>query len=125
MSIYLDTHVIVWLYAGLNGKFTQRGHELINQHTLLISPIVQLELQYLFEIKRATDDAKTMISALQRQIKLRLCNEPFASVVHQSLSINWTRDSFDRLIVAHAQLTNAKLLTIDKKIQANYPQAVW
>jgi PIN domain nuclease of toxin-antitoxin system len=52
--IYLGTHVVVWFYAGDKNKLTQSGIDLINANDLLISPIVQLELQYLLEIKRIT-----------------------------------------------------------------------
>ena len=47
--IYLDTHVVVWLYAGLTEKFSDPTRELINSHEITISPIVRLELQYLYE----------------------------------------------------------------------------
>lgn len=48
--IYLDTHVVVWLYAGLTAKLSDLAKLLINKHELYISPIVRLELQYLYEI---------------------------------------------------------------------------
>ena len=48
MAIYLDTHVVVWLYAGETSKLSQAAEELINTNDLLISPIVLLEMNYLF-----------------------------------------------------------------------------
>jgi len=39
--------------------------------------------------------------------------------------IIWTRDPFDRLIVAHAIKANCNLLTKDEKIRKNYAHAVW
>lgn len=125
MSIYLDTHAVVWLYAGLADKFTARGRALINQHDVLVSPIVQLELQYLYEIQRVAVEADALISELQQQIGLQLCTKPFTAIVQTSLPLRWTRDPFDRLIVANAQLNNTQLLSVDKLIQANYANAVW
>ncbi|WP_230458629.1 PIN domain-containing protein [Microcystis aeruginosa] len=50
--IYLDTHIVVWLYAGLTAKLSDCAKHLINENELYISPIVRLELQYLYEIGR-------------------------------------------------------------------------
>jgi len=45
-------------------------------------------------------------------------------VIHAS-EFAWTRDSFDRLIVAHAALDNDLLLTKDQTMRDNYPLARW
>jgi HAD superfamily hydrolase (TIGR01509 family) len=39
----------VWLYAGKVENFSEQAKELINGHEVFISPVVRLELQYLFE----------------------------------------------------------------------------
>ena len=61
--IYLDTHVVVWLDAGLSEKFSERARKLVNQDDLFISPVVRLELQYLYEIGRVTDDAHSIVAS--------------------------------------------------------------
>jgi PIN domain nuclease of toxin-antitoxin system len=40
-------------------------------------------------------------------------------------SLGWTRDPFDRFIVAHALATGALLLTADETLRAHCPQAYW
>jgi len=52
MMIYLDTHVVVWLYAGDKKRFPAAVCKRIEDNELLISPIVLLELQYLKETGR-------------------------------------------------------------------------
>ncbi len=42
-----------------------------------------------------------------------------------SLQEKWTRDPFDRLIVSHAKLKSATLITKDPHILKNYIKAVW
>ena len=42
--MYLDTHVAVWLYAGLTERFRPVVRERLNTNDLFISPIVILEL---------------------------------------------------------------------------------
>jgi PIN domain nuclease of toxin-antitoxin system len=37
----------------------------------------------------------------------------------------WTRDPFDRLIVANAMADGAPLITADETILANFRDAVW
>ena len=49
--IYLDTHIVVWLYAGKVEKLSEPAKELINDHEVLISPVVRWELKYWFEIQ--------------------------------------------------------------------------
>ena len=53
--IHLDTHVVVWLYAGRTDLLSAAAVEAIEEHSMAISPIVLLELEYLHEIGRTTE----------------------------------------------------------------------
>jgi len=123
--IYLDTHVVVWLYAGLVNKFNQSIKELVNEHELMISPIVRLELQYLYEIQRITNKANTILTDLGNQIGLKVCDKPFHVIVNCATTLSWTRDPFDRLIVASASLNDNILISKDPSILAHYIHARW
>jgi PIN domain nuclease of toxin-antitoxin system len=123
--IYLDTHVVVWLYAGDKNKLTKKGIKLINENELLISPIIQLELQYLLEIKRITEPAVILLKDLSKRIGLKTCQKPFEKIIKESIKQNWTRDPFDRIIVAQAMFDNTLLLTKDKTILAHYKNSCW
>ncbi len=48
--VYLDTHVIVWLYAGEIERFSSKAKQIIETHPLYFSPLVEVELKYLHEI---------------------------------------------------------------------------
>lgn len=123
--IYLDTHVVVWLYAGLGQNLSDTVRQLINRHDILISPIVLLECQYLFEIEKIRVPGAEIEADLTHIIGLKVCKEPFARVVKEAVDSPWTRDPFDRLIVAHAAVKDAILLTKDQKIRAHYANARW
>ncbi len=69
--IFLDTHIIVWLYAGLVEKLTVKVIQAIETHELYISEVVRLELQYLFEIGRITATATEMINELVKNAWLK------------------------------------------------------
>lgn len=123
--IYLDTHVVAWLYAGRIDLFPSRARDLLNGSDLLVSPIVALELEYLHEVGKTRRGAAPVLQSLEREIGLRRCDLPFADVVDEALQERWTRDPFDRIAVAQARLRGAPLLTRDRGIHANFEAAVW
>jgi PIN domain nuclease of toxin-antitoxin system len=124
--IYLDTHVAAWLYASGAEALSTAAAELIEQSDdVRISPMVRLELQYLFEIGRVGEPARSVVDALAGTLGLTVCTASFPHVVYGAEGLDWTRDPFDRLIVAQAALQDAPLITKDGTLQANYPRAVW
>ncbi len=125
-ELYLDTHVLVWLYAqGLQG-FGRRTIDILESATtLLISPMVLLEIEYLHEIEKITRPSPVIVQYLSEKTGLSVCSKPFHRVAVQALEMKWTRDPFDRLITAQASLDQAPLLTKDRIIHQHYPHAVW
>ena len=123
--IYLDTHIAVWLYAGLLEKFSQSVQTILNENEILISPIVRLELAYLYEIDRVREPAHVLVADLADRIGLRVCEKDFNAVVSQATKLTWTRDPFVRLIVANAALNDNILISNDQNILEHYPHARW
>lgn len=123
--IYLDTHVVVWLYAGLIDRLSNTARQLINDNDVFISPVVRLELQYLLEVERVTAAPDAIVADLAERIGLQVCAQPFNRIVSEALATAWTRDPFDRLIAAHASLNRAILVTKDGNMLRNYPHARW
>ncbi len=124
--IYLDTHVVVWLYADGGKRLSASARRLIEEsQEIFISPMVLLELDFLYEIKRITCRSGPVFTYLHEQIHLEICNKPFYAIVNQASAQSWTRDPFDRLITAHAALNGNILITKDETIQNNYVNSVW
>jgi PIN domain nuclease of toxin-antitoxin system len=123
--IFLDTHVVVWLYAGEVDRFPRRARRKLENEPLLISPIVLLEIQYLHELSRVNQGPVLIVKELEKSLGLGVHTEDFERIVVAALGESWTRDPFDRLIVAHAHLSSAPLLTKDESIRKHYRQAVW
>lgn len=124
--IYLDTHVVAWLYAsGADGLPAQVVDLLEESGDIRISPMVRLELQYLYEIERVAHPALPVLDAVESVLGLTVCQASFAAVVREAESHTWTRDPFDRLIVAQAALFEAPLATKDDGIHRHYANAVW
>lgn len=123
--IFLDTHIVVWLYAGLIEKISVTARQAMEANDLLISPMVRLELQYLFEIGRITVKPDTMINNLFTSIGLRISETPLQEIIEKALKISWTRDVFDRLQAAEAMVVGAGLITADSTIHSNLKLAIW
>lgn len=123
--IYLDTHVLVALYAGEWDRLGVAGRTSIDSEELVVSPAAILELELLHEIRRLKTPAQKLVSDLGLQIGLRVSDLPFQTVVHHALAEKWGRDPFDRLIVANAKADNALLLTKDQRIHRHYSRAIW
>ena len=124
--IYLDTHVILWLFARKGEGLSIRALNLIESDTeIAISPMVLLELEYLHEIGRTTLGSKPVYDYLHERIGLQLCKHAFADVIQIASKHSWTRDPFDRIITAQAAIGSNALVTKDNGIRKHYEYAVW
>lgn len=92
----------------------------------MVSPMVLLELEYLHKIQRVLRPPMALISQLPAQIGLVIRDAAFESVIRAALFETWTRDPFDRVIVAQAKADgSAVLVSSDLKVRENYPKAIW
>lgn len=123
--VYLDTHLVIWLYSGQLELIPEESKALLKKGNLLISPIVELEIQYLFEIKKIKKTAQVVIRALQNEINLQYCKRDFISIIQSAKKMKWTRDPFDRIITAQASIGNNILITKDSTIAKYYKMAFW
>jgi len=125
MTIYADTHVLVWLFYGETGRLGIAARQAIDGNEILPSPAAVLEIELLHEIGRMHHSASTVVETLATDIGLRVCDLPFRTVVEYAVKENWGRDPFDRLIVANAKAAGAPLLTKDARIRRHYSRAIW
>ncbi len=126
MICYLDTQVMVWVCEKQLDRLTAPARAAIEDSELRISPIVLLELEYLYEIKRILRPPQLLFDQLEIQLGMTLCDHPFPAVIRAAITETWTRDPFDRLVVAQARSNGyAPLITSDVKIRDNYPRTLW
>ncbi|MEW5851088.1 MAG: PIN domain-containing protein [Myxococcota bacterium] len=123
--IYVDTHVVVWLFAGMVRPFPPGAARRLESNQLLISPMVSLELQYLHEIGRVNQPSAHVVQDLANRVGLAVADTPFQKVISVAAQQQWTRDPFDRVITAQAMADGVALLTRDETIRAHCPLAVW
>jgi PIN domain nuclease of toxin-antitoxin system len=123
---YLDTHVVFWLCENRLNRISGAALDALNQNDLLISPMVSIELAFLYEIGRSTRVPQDILRQLREQVGLLVCDHPFADVAEVATFESWTRDPFDRMIVAQAKANGyAPLVTADEDVRKNYARAVW
>ena len=126
MIAYLDTHVVVWLAQGDPARFPTKARVPLESAELLISPMVLLELEYLREIERIRLSSREVFLKVKHEFGLRVCDLAFAHVAEVALDEKWTRDPFDRMVVAQAKANGlAPLVTADEEIRRNYPRTLW
>lgn len=89
------------------------------------SPIVELELTYLYEVGRVSEPPGAPLGALRRSIGLEVADASLLNVARAAAGLTWTRDPFDRLIAAHAIVADVPLVTADRTILENLPLARW
>jgi len=123
---YLDTNTLIWLAQGSLESISPKATRLLKQADLLFSPMVLLELEYLYEIKRSKRSARDIQTKVEHEMGARVCELPFSTVASAALDEKWTRDPFDRLIVANAKANGfAWLISSDEEIARRYPRTVW
>jgi PIN domain nuclease of toxin-antitoxin system len=110
--ILLDTHALLWLHgAHPRSRPLNRcaGH-------LYVSPVSLLELQLLIEVGRLRLKPRSGVTDLAKDERWLLDDPPAAPWFERALAASWTRDPFDRLLVAHAQLRGWRIATGDAVI---------
>jgi len=124
VNVHIDTHVAVWLAAGEKRRL-RPVQALLRRSTLFMSPVVLLEMEVLREIGRIRAPVADILDILTEDHGIEEAAGDLRTVVQQARLLGWTKDPFDRLLVAHALANGALLLTADETIRAHCTQARW
>ena len=110
--ILLDTHAVVWLHLG-----NRRSRPLERVHGgLFVSPATVLELQLLAEIGKVTLKRGATVLEIVEDDRWAVDDPASAAWFERAVELAWTRDPFDRLLVAHARLRGWRLATADRHL---------
>ena len=110
--ILLDTHALLWL---------DRSHRRTRPLSrwagrLYLSPASLLELQFLLEAGRVRLRAGLTPAAFVEDPRWLLDSPPSDAWFEAAWEVGWTRDPFDRLLVAHVRLRGWRLATADREL---------
>lgn len=120
----IDTHVAVALFKGRMSGISKQAQSLLDSSVVRYSPMVNFELELLNEIGRIRLGAHDICQFLNRELDIAESHDRMSDVVRHALPLRFTRDPFDRLIVAHADLLRATLITLDGRMHAHYARAI-
>ena len=117
--ILLDTNAVIWLHRG-----DRRAAALAQRATrLYASPATILELQFLIEAGRVRLRPGASVTELIHDDQWVIDDPASAAWFEKASEIGFTRDPFDRLIVAHARLRHWRLATGDRALLAQLASA--
>lgn len=117
--ILLDTNALIWLLDD-----HPRCLPVVEQRArLYISPVTLLELKYLIESGRLELVWGETLAGLADDPRWALDNPGSHELFRAAVDIEWTRDPFDRLLVAHAKTRRFRFATGDRNIKENLPPA--
>ena len=111
--ILLDTNAVIWI---------DRGHPRVrplirSRQRLFLSPATLLELRILQDAGRVQLSGGR--DAIAHDDRWVLDEPPSLAWFQQAAEIGWTRDPFDRLLAAHAQMRGWRLATADQNTLHN------
>jgi PIN domain nuclease of toxin-antitoxin system len=107
--ILLDTSALLWLDVGHRRSLALRKWG----GRLHVSPANLLELQFLLEAERIRLRKGATIEGLAADERWTLDDPPSVPWFSAARGLSWTRDPFDRLLVAHARYRGWRLATAD------------
>ena len=118
VTVLLDTHFLIWLVLGSKrlGEFPW----LDRYRPWGVSPISLLEIQLLAEIGRLTVRNPEFSSAVMEDSRFTVDDIPLVAVTRHAIKLGWTRDPFDRMLVAHSLARRVPLCTVDRRIRDHH-----
>lgn len=117
-SVLLDTHVFLWILSGSKRLKELKGLKDFPFWTL--SPVSLLELKFLEESDRLSLDVPAILLQLQRDERFKIDAPSLEEVFLKAFDFSWTRDPFDRLLVAHSEHRSLPFATCDGLIREHY-----
>jgi PIN domain nuclease of toxin-antitoxin system len=115
VTLLLDTHFLIWLV--LRSKRLAEFPWIDRYRPWGVSPVSFLEIQFLAEIGRLSVRNPDFVAAVMDDARFRVDDVPLGTVVRHALRLAWTRDPFDRLLVAHSAARRVALCTLDRRIR--------
>jgi PIN domain nuclease of toxin-antitoxin system len=109
--ILLDTNAVIWL-----AQDHKRTRLLSRFPRIYVSPATVLELQFLVEAGRVRPAPGLSAVAIGDDPRWLLDDPPAVRWFSTAAEVGWTRDPFDRLLVAHALMRGWRLATGDTAV---------
>lgn len=118
VTVLLDAHFLIWIILGS----PRLAHfPWVERHRPWgISPVSLLEIQLLAERGRAAVRNPEFTKTLMDDPRFTVDDIPLATLIRHALGLTWTRDPFDRMLVAHSLARRVRLCTADRDIRRHH-----
>ncbi len=124
--IHIDTHIAIWLFNAERKRLTTAAMDVLAREQMGYSPMVRHELDLLYERKRLpAPSPDAILQYMSAAFNAAESQIDFSRLIDKATKLKWTRDPFDRFIVAHAIVDGARLVTADERILEHFQNAVW
>lgn len=118
MTLLLDTHFLLWLALG--SARLAAFPWLDRYRPWGVSPVSFLEVQFLAEIGRLSVRNPEFTDAVMDDPRFSVDDVALMALVRPGLRLAWTRDPFDRLLVAHSLARRVPLCSVDRRIRSHH-----
>ncbi|HEX2166723.1 MAG TPA: PIN domain-containing protein [Longimicrobiales bacterium] len=118
MKCILDTHFLLWIT--IDASRLSEFPWLKRYSVWGVSPVSFLEVKYLAEVGRLEVDIDAFTTAVMNDARFIVDEVPLLTLIQRALPLHWTRDPFDRLLVAHSIARRTPLCTVDRDIRRNH-----
>jgi len=118
VSVLLDTHFLIWLV--LQSKRLTKFPWLDRYRPWGVSPVSFLEIQFLAEVGRLSVHNPDFTNKVMADARFIVDDISSVVLVRPALELDWTRDPFDRLLVAHSLARHIPLCTTDRLIRLHH-----
>ena len=118
VTLLLDTHFLIWLV--LESKRLANFPWLERYRPWSVSPVSFLEIQFLAEVGRLSVSNPEFSNMLMNDRRFILDDISLETLVGHALRLAWTRDPFDRLLVAHSLARRIPFCTTDRIIRSHH-----
>jgi len=129
MLYVVDTHSLIWFLTE-DKKLGKNALKVLEdadkgKHIIIIPTIVLAEFAYICEKRNLKIKFEDILKKLKESFNYIPYNLDLDTII-RSLKLERLKDIHDRLIVAVANILNAKIITKDKSIdQSGYVSCVW
>jgi PIN domain nuclease of toxin-antitoxin system len=122
VTCLLDTHFILWTVS--SSSRLKHYSWLEDYLPWTISPVSLLEIQLLSEVGKLRVENPRFTRQIMGDSRFALDDISLATLTHKALELGWTRDPFDRMIVAHSLARRLPLCSVDELILKRHKNIV-
>ena len=121
-AVLLDTHVLIWILT--EDRDLKNVPWVHHQFLWIVSPLSLLETKFLLEKRKIAVELAGVLQDLKVDSRFRVDDVPLEDLCLAAMDLSWTRDPFDRLLVAHSIARKIPFGTADRNIRRHYSNVV-